>query len=108
MKWIASPLFLCGLVAFIASSVSAGPVTLSESPEYYTLANGVLTAKVDKSNGNLFSLLYNGTEILNPSELRTMGFWSHSASSPDMLRKVTIDPKTNNGQRAEVSVKGIS
>ena len=88
--------------------LKAGPVTLTDSPDYYTMSNGILVAKVDKSNGNLNSLLYKGTEILDPNPRRTNAYWSHSAHSTDMTRRITIDPKSNNGQRAEVSVKGIS
>jgi rhamnogalacturonan endolyase len=40
------------------------------------------------------------------------GFWSHDAMGPrgtgNAAAKITVDPKGNNGQRAEVSVKGIS
>ncbi|MEY2881045.1 MAG: hypothetical protein RLZZ15_3425, partial [Verrucomicrobiota bacterium] len=40
------------------------------------------------------------------------GFWSHDAMGPrgsgDALARITIDPKSNGGARAEVSVKGIS
>jgi rhamnogalacturonan endolyase len=40
------------------------------------------------------------------------GFWSHDAMGPrgsgDAIARVTIDPKSNGGARAEVSVKGIS
>ncbi len=88
--------------------LKAGPVTLTDSPDYYTMSNDILVAKVDKSNGNLNSLQYKGTEILDPNPRRTNAYWSHSAHSTDMTRRITIDPKSNNGQRAEVSVKGIS
>ena len=36
------------------------------------------------------------------------GFWSHDTEGPHTVAKVTIDPKSNNGERAEVSIKGIS
>ena len=37
------------------------------------------------------------------------GFWSHDTDGPHTRStKVTIDPKSNGGERAEVSVKGIS
>jgi rhamnogalacturonan endolyase len=92
----------------LAAPVRAGKVEVADSPDSYTLSNGVLTAKVDKRSGNLASLRYHDTEILDPNARRPEGFWSHSASSPDMTRKITIDPKSNNGERGEVSVKGIS
>ena len=36
------------------------------------------------------------------------GFWSHDTEGPNTVRKITIDPKSNGGERAEVSIKGIS
>ena len=36
------------------------------------------------------------------------GFWSHDTEGPHTVRKITIDPKSNGGQRAEVSIRGIS
>jgi rhamnogalacturonan endolyase len=36
------------------------------------------------------------------------GFWSHDTDGPNTIDKITIDPKSNGGERAEVSIKGIS
>ena len=43
------------------------------------------------------------------------GFWSHDAmgaratqADNPTIKKITIDPKTNGGQRGEVSIKGVS
>jgi rhamnogalacturonan endolyase len=116
---------------------SGGAVTLSEDEQTYTLDNGVVKAMVAKASGDLVSLEFKGMEMLatrmnaqgKPDlELDTpgatvnglnrgmtdhqYGFWSHDAMGPRDTRpavaKVTIDPKTNSGERAEVSVKGIS
>src|SRR5439155_24135023 len=35
------------------------------------------------------------------------GYWSHAATAPKMVQAVTIDPKSNGGERGEVSIKGI-
>ncbi len=110
-----------------------GPVTVAEDDSAYTLANGTVTARVDKSSGDLLSLRYKGTEmlatILRPDGLpdtavdkpganlrggggrytdHQYGFWSHDTTGPHTVAKITIDPKSNGGERAEVSIKGIS
>ena len=87
---------------------------------------------ISKKSGDLISLKYHGVEMLhtfldangNPDLKRDppgdpgrmgrgmtdhmYGFWSHDAQSDRIETKITIDPKTNGGQRAEISVKGFS
>ncbi|MDR1012213.1 MAG: GDSL-type esterase/lipase family protein [Opitutaceae bacterium] len=113
------------------------PVTLAEDADTYTLANGIVTARVAKASGDLVSLRYNNLEMLatfltpdgepdlqrdppgaNPNGLNPRmtdhqyGFWSHDAMGPrgtaPAIARVTIDPRSNGGERAEVSVKGIA
>ena len=120
-----------------SSPQPAGPaVTLTEDNSAYTLDNGIVTARVDKGSGDLVSLKYRGLEmlatIMGPDGMPDMtadpagandrgfgpftdhqyGFWSHDAMGPKntvpAIAKVTIDPKTNGGDRAEVSALGIS
>ena len=132
--------FLAGLAAPVVCAQTATiptAVTLKEDPETYTLDNGIVTAVVAKSSGDLVSLRYGGLEVLatlvgadgrpdllrdppgdNPNGLNRgmtdhqYGFWSHDAMGPRgtgaALARVTIDPRANGGLRAEVSVKGIS
>ncbi len=106
-------------------------VTLTEDGATYTLDNGVVRALVAKVSGDLISLKYRGLEMLatyttpegapdlqrdppgDPGRGRGMtdhmyGFWSHDTIAPRTVAKITLDPKTNGGQRAEVSVKGFS
>jgi rhamnogalacturonan endolyase len=86
-----------------------GGVTLSEDAAYFTLSNGTITAKVLKRNGDLASLQYKGVETLTDKSGHAGAYWSHDASGgKELITKVTVDPKTNGGERAEVSVKGIS
>ncbi len=97
------------VVILIATSLAAAnPVSLTEDADTYTLANGLVTAKIDKHSGSLASLNYKSFEILDPTRHRPQGYWSHTAASDQMTQRVTIDPKTNNGERGEVSIKGIS
>jgi rhamnogalacturonan endolyase len=102
-------------VCLLVSSVLAAPargadpaVTLAEDAAAYTLANGVVTARVSKRSGDLVSLKYKGLELLAGGSGHAYGYWSHSAAAPQTVRSVTIDPTANGGERAEVSVKGIS
>ena len=51
-------------------------VTLSEGPRDYTLANGIVTARIAKRLGDLESLKYRGLELL--SAAHPPGYWSHT------------------------------
>ena len=90
------------------SIIFAAAVEVMESPESYTLSNGVLTAEIAKHSGGLISLKYNGLETLDAHGRGTPGYWSHSAAAGKVTDTITIDPHTNGGQRGEVSIKGIS
>ena len=126
-----------GLAASIHSAAQSKSgtraVTLTEDGSAYTLANGIVTARIDKKSGDLLSMKYKGTEMLATiygadglpdttvdkpgANLRggghrytdhQYGFWSHDTDGPHTIDKITIDPQSNGGERAEVSVKGIS
>jgi rhamnogalacturonan endolyase len=102
------------LIVIVSVLISAtaqaepAPVTLTETPDTYTLANGILAAKISKRTGGLDSLTYNNLETLQGNGSRDSGYWSHNAASPKMIQTITIDPKANGAERAEVSIKGIS
>ncbi len=128
---------VCGFLFAQLPLVAAGAVTVTENSAFYSLDNGIVTAVIAKDSGDLVSLKYKGMEMtahtsdangqLNwekdpPGENleglnATMtdhqyGFWSHDAmgvrGTAPAAAKITIDPKSNNGARAEVSVKGVS
>jgi rhamnogalacturonan endolyase len=120
----------------INAAPAAAAVTIQEDATAYTLDNGIVTARVDKGSGDLVSLHYHGAEmlatILGPDGKPDLtidppgqngrgfgsftdhqyGFWSHDAMGPrdnhPATARVTIDPGANGGERAEVSIKGIS
>jgi rhamnogalacturonan endolyase len=130
------------LLRFLALALAplaalAQNVTVTETPELYTLDNGIVTARVAKASGDLVSLRYKNQEMLatflkpdgSPDLERDppgmnheglnrgmtdhqYGFWSHDAMGPKntlpAVAKITIDPKSNGGARAEVSVKGLA
>lgn len=130
------PLYASSLRA-ASDSATAAPVTLSEDADLYILDNGIVTARVAKASGDLVSLRYKNLEMLatflkpdgapdlerdppgaNPNGLNPRmtdhqyAFWSHDAMGPrgtaPAVARVTIDPRANGGERAEVSVKGLA
>ena len=133
LLFVATP----ALTRLYAQGTSA-PVRLTETAETYVLDNGIVQARVAKASGDIVSLKYAGKEmfatILTSDGLPDLqadppgenlnglnrgmtdhqyGFWSHDAmgrrgSEPAPIARVTIDPKNNAGQRAEVSIKGLS
>ncbi len=129
--------FLLIVFFFVSCSSNEQPVTLTENAETYTLDNGIVKVMVSKTSGDLVSLRYKEKEMLgtwltskNEPDLRRdppgenlwglnrgmtdhqYGFWSHDAMGPKdtqaAVPSITIDPKSNNGERVEVSIKGIS
>jgi rhamnogalacturonan endolyase len=78
------------------------PVTLTDNGDSWTLDNGIIQATVPKRDGNLSSLSYHGIEIL------TRGRYWEQTPNGTVTARVTIDPATNGGERAEVAVKGVN
>ena len=89
------------------SHAAEPPVTVAETESAFTLDNGILTARASKRSGDLLSLRYRGLETLDTGAGPKGGYWSHNIANGEHILRITIDPKTNNGQRAEVSFKGI-
>lgn len=138
MKSLLHPVLVLLLLAgFLPARAEPGDVTVAEDTHTYTLDNGIVTARVAKASGDLVSLRYRGLEMLatfltpagepdlerdppgaNPNGLNPRmtdhqyGFWSHDAMGPrgtaPAVAAITIDPRSNGGARAEVSVKGVS
>jgi rhamnogalacturonan endolyase len=78
------------------------PVTLTDSGDSWTMDNGIVKMTVLKRNGNLSSLVYHGVEVLTRGE-----YWEQTPTGT-ITARVTIDPTTNGGERAEVSVLGVN
>jgi rhamnogalacturonan endolyase len=84
-------------------------VTFDEDADAYTLANGIVIARVSKKSGDLTSLRYKGLELLTDKSGHAGGYWSHDTTGgARTVTRVTIDPRANGGVRGEVSVQGIS
>jgi rhamnogalacturonan endolyase len=123
--------------AWLLATTAFASVTVNEDAATYTLANGIVTARIAKASGDLVSLRYRNQELLatilkpdgepdlekdppgaNPNGLNRgftdhqYGFWSHDAMGPrgtePAIARITIDPRSDGGERAEVSVKGIA
>jgi rhamnogalacturonan endolyase len=125
-------IFLSAILIVFTSALAQPAVTVDQNDIGYTLSNGTITALISKKSGDLISMKYNGVEMLatmmgkdGQPDLKTdppgantrgfapftdhqYGFWSHDATSTHSDAKITIDPATNGGERAEVSVKGYS
>lgn len=89
--------------------VSPEEVTVTEDESSFTLTNGIMTTKISKISGDLISLVYRGTETLTNISGHPYVYWSHDVQGADTIEtRITINPNDNNGQMAEVSIKGIS
>jgi rhamnogalacturonan endolyase len=85
------------------------PVTIADDGPTFTLANGIIGAKVDKRSGDLVSLRFKDLELLSGGSGHAFGYWSHAPGRNDTVaQSVTIDPASNGGARGEVSIKAIS
>ena len=111
-------LLLCGVAmvpAFAAHrGTAAPPVTVTDDGPTYTMTNGYLTVKVDKVTGDLVSVKTSKTvtpnvELMGFVSGHHAGYWEQSpALAARREAKITIDPASVGGERAEVSVKGWS
>jgi len=103
---------LCVASAAHAQKASGAKVTVTDDGTAYTLSNGIVDARIDKKSGDIVSYKYKGTEVTatlpGQGVGRENGYWSHDAVGDDTTAKISIDPATNGGERAEVEVKAIS
>lgn len=95
------------LLLFLCVSAAAGQVTLTQDATRFTLANATVTAQIDKRTGDLTSLEYKSLELLGHTSGHPNGYWEQNpARDKELAATVTIDPTSNHGDRAEVSIKG--
>ena len=93
----------------LAMSVPAGAqVTVEDAGAVFRLANGYVTAEINKSTGDMTSLQFKKLELMGFVSRHHAGYWEQNPSrAPHLTAAVTIDPHTNDGERAEVSIKGV-
>jgi rhamnogalacturonan endolyase len=97
-----------GIGVAVAQKQNA-PVTVIDSDASYVLSNGYLSATISKTTGDMTSLKVNGLETQGYVSGHHAGYWEQNpAGAARMEAKLTIDPTTNGGERAEVSIKGWS
>jgi rhamnogalacturonan endolyase len=80
-------------------------VTVTDNGRTWTLDNGIVKATIRKDSGSMASLVYRGVETMGGNG----GYWEQTPQDAQQLSNtITIDPATNDGTRAEVSIKGVS
>jgi rhamnogalacturonan endolyase len=92
--------------AFVQAATNPA-VTVFEDHSSFTLGNGIVTARISKFSGDLVSLRYKNLEMLDPGS-RPAAYWSHNTANGRRTTRITIDPKSNGGERGEVSIKSFS
>ncbi len=99
------------VASVIAQPAVDTPVTVQDDQDSFTLANGIVTARINKRNGDLESLFYRGFDTMGHDQGQA-GYWEQNPSAAakvgGLTQGVTIDPAKNGGERAEVSVKGVT
>ncbi|HWA10289.1 MAG TPA: polysaccharide lyase family protein [Opitutaceae bacterium] len=95
----------------VAQPASSAAVTVSEDDQVFTLANGIVTARINKRTGELVTLLYQGIDTMGHDQGHS-GVWEEDPSQAEkvggLTRTLTIDPAKNGGARAEISIKGVT
>jgi rhamnogalacturonan endolyase len=80
-------------------------VTVTDNGRSWTLDNGIVKATIRKDSGSMASLIYRGVETMGGNG----GYWEQTPQdAPQLTNTITIDPASNGGTRAEVSIKGVS
>jgi rhamnogalacturonan endolyase len=92
----------------VAQPSSNAPVTVSDDGNSWTLSNGIVKITVAKNSGRLSSLIYRDRETLSRSSEGWEQYPTAASTVGGLTDSVTIDPAKNGGDRAEVSVKGVT
>jgi rhamnogalacturonan endolyase len=90
-----------------SSDGSDPPVSLVEDEASFTLANGIVVARVDKASGT-FSLKYRNLDVIKRGYWSQVGRSSVGSIGPFGSQRSTVirsDPAKNGGERAEVSCR---
>ena len=123
LAWLAASLLVCLFaLSFMAlaqrrqaaglepeTPVPSQPVTVTDDGTSFILSNGYLVATINKKTGDMTSLKVYGLETQGYVSGHHAGYWEQNPNgAARMESKLTIDPRTNGGKRAEVSIKGWS
>jgi len=90
------------------STESFAPVTVRETERTFFLDNGILNVRIEKGTGEIFSIIYQGQEMLaqDSSGGALGGYWSsvgRARGGDQQAAVIRLNPKENNGERVEVS-----
>ena len=95
----------------VAKPTGTAPVTITEEENSFVLANGIVTARVNKRTGELQQLIYKGIDTMGHDQGHS-GVWEEDPSQAEkvggLTRSLTIDPAQNGGARGEISIKGVT
>jgi rhamnogalacturonan endolyase len=86
----------------VSKTKITAPVTVTDNDNSWTLDNGIVKATINKGNGKMTSLVYNGINTMGGG-----GYWEQMPSG-QVTRSLTVDPAMNGGERAEIAVKGVN
>ena len=105
---ICAILWLLTTVSGIRAQDPSPPVVVTEDATTATLANGIISATVNKVNGNLLSLKHRGVESLSKGG----GYWNIYGNSPGQAKtelkgtpatfRISQNPGTNGGSLGEI------
>jgi len=105
---LAAPVLRAADAPTILKPATSAPVALTDNGNSWTLDNGIVKITVAKDTGRLSSLVYQGNETLSRSSEGWEQYPGAAATVNGLTDTVTIDPAKNGGERAEVSVKGVT
>jgi len=86
----------------VAQPTVNAPVEIRDIGKQWVLDNGIVKCVINKGNGNMPQFFYDGKNLMDKG-----GIWEQTPSGT-VTQSITIDPRTNGGQRGEVDVKGVN
>jgi rhamnogalacturonan endolyase len=112
---IAMAMGLCLVDTDAASTIvktgGGSAVTLTDDGPDWTLDNGIVKAVIKKRSGEMESLFFKGFDTMGHDQ-GPAGYWEQDPSAAaqvgGLTDSITIDPARTAGDRAEVSVKGVT
>ena len=107
-------LFMTALPSFAnvpgGGNGTGGNVTVTDNGGTVVLANGIVSVTINKSNGNITNLTYNGTNLLSGGHGGGYFYWDGSGgptlSSPTYT--LTVNPANNGNNQAEILLQTIA
>jgi len=106
-KIILTFVLLTACVGFGMAQNPQGVASVTDDGENFVLANGIVTAKVEKQSGSLTSLKYKGLELLGAGAGRSNGYWSLPGTQLDFGKKRSASIRQNSAERVTVSCKFV-